>query len=52
MYTFFPGIDQQTYDHSKALITSWPPGYTETNDTPGRLIYHLGKIPKWYSKYL
>ena len=41
------GIDQQTYDHSKALITSWPPGYTQTNDIPGRLIYFPGEIPKW-----
>ena len=42
------GIDQQTYNHSKALITSWPPEYTETNDIPGRLVYFPGEIPKWY----
>ena len=46
------GIDQQTYDHSKALITSWPTGYTETNDIPGRLIFFPGEVedlPKWYN---
>ena len=50
IYTF-SGIDQQTYDHSKALITSWPPGYTETNDIPGRLVYFSGEIPKWYNVF-
>ena len=49
---FSSGTDQQTYDDSKALITSWPPGYTETNDIKCEIVYHPGKItdlPKWYN---
>ena len=37
-------INKHNYDDSKALITSWPPGYTETNDIKCELVYHPGKI--------
>ena len=52
MSVFSSGTDQQTYDDSKALITSWPPGYIETNDIKCEIVYHPGKItdlPKWYN---
>ena len=49
---YFSGIDQQTYDHSKALITSWPPEYTETNVIICEALYfprRIKDLPKWYN---